>query len=60
MEGLFFRGSPRRLRMRHIVATLTRTPCCCWSWLQSSSNVASGWSWTKRRTSARAGASPCG
>jgi hypothetical protein len=33
MEGLFFRGSPRRLRMRHIVATLTRTPCCCWSWL---------------------------
>jgi hypothetical protein len=50
MEGLFFRASPRRLRRRHMVAALTRTPRCCWSWPQSSSNVASGWPWTKRRT----------
>jgi hypothetical protein len=50
MKGLFFRGSPKRWRMRHMVATLTRTPRCCWSWRQSSANVASGWSLTKRRT----------
>ena len=43
-----------------MVATLTRTPRCCCSWVQSSARVASGWAWTSWRTRARADGSQWG
>jgi len=60
MKGLFFRGSPRRWRTRHIVATLSRSPRRCRSWVQSSARVASGCSWTNWRTKSRVAGSQRG
>jgi hypothetical protein len=54
MKGLFFRGSPRRWRTRHMVATLRRNSRWWWSWAQSSSRIASGCSRRNWRTNASA------
>jgi hypothetical protein len=42
VECLFFRGSPRRWRARHIFGTLTRRPCVSATRAHSSSKVISG------------------
>jgi hypothetical protein len=57
MERLLLRGSGRERTMRPMVGTRTCRPCCAARCAANAASVASGGSWTSRRTCAKAGAS---
>jgi hypothetical protein len=60
VERFFLRRNPKRRTTRHIVGTLTRLPVVSTARVYNSSKVASGCSFTSRRTCAWAAASKRG